>query len=393
MKKMLSLAAMFAVLSYASPAPAVELKFGGDAAVRVRDTSNDAAHQSSDDFYSQYRLRLNGSADLGDGYIIKVQLTNEAPNYVPKNAPSGAPAGTVALGGGGGWQTVGYGNSELYTLGASQIYFGRFYGDSHYLVGRLPLNSTNNPIFDLTLYPKNPLDVPTTTFQNDRLFGANWGTKIGDGDLNLVVGTFDNISANDTGGTGDGVLNDGYAFVASYKATIGNVTVEPEVITAITKFDSVTQQTFSASNAGYGAPFHQGIRPVTFGANVGVPVGDLKLGFSGLYNIGKGTTPSSSIYAYANQNVDYTGYLLRIKAEYGKFLAWYDYNKTTDNSSAIISHEYTNQFVWAQYQIPVGKITIQPTLRYLTTSDHVGGSVADANTSRLRSELWASLAF
>ena len=38
MKKMLSLAAMFAVLSYASPASAVELKFGGDAAVRVRDT-------------------------------------------------------------------------------------------------------------------------------------------------------------------------------------------------------------------------------------------------------------------------------------------------------------------------------------------------------------------
>ena len=385
MKKMLSLAAMFAVLSYASPASAVELKFGGDAAVRVRETSNDAAHQSSDDFYSQYRLRLNASADLGDGYIVKAQLTNEAPN----NTATGA----VALGAGGGWQTVGYGNTELYTLGASQIYFGRFYGDSHYLVGRLPLNSTNNPLFDLTLYPKNPLDVPTTTYQNDRLFGANWGTKIGDGDLNLVVGTFDNISRTDTAGTGDGILNDGYAFVASYKVTIGNVTVEPEVITAITKFDSVTQQTFSASSASYGAPFHQGIRPVTFGANVGVPAGDVKLGFSALYNIGKGTTPSSAIYGpNANANVDYTGYLLRIKAEYGKFLAWYDYNKTTDNSSAI-AHAYTNQFVWAQYQIPAGKITIQPTLRYLTSSDHVGGAVADVNTSRLRSELWASIAF
>ena len=382
MKKMLSLAAMFAVLSYASPASAVELKFGGDAAVRVRETSNDAAHQSSDDFYSQYRLRLNASADLGDGYIVKAQLTNEAPN----NTATGA----VALGAGGGWQTVGYGNTELYTLGASQIYFGRFYGDSHYLVGRLPLNSTNNPLFDLTLYPKNPLDVPTTTYQNDRLFGANWGTKIGDGDLNLVVGTFDNISRTDTAGTGDGILNDGYAFVASYKVTIGNVTVEPEVITAITKFDSVTQQTFSASSASYGAPFHQGIRPVTFGANVGVPAGDVKLGFSALYNIGKGTTPSSAIYGpNANANVDYTGYLLRIKAEYGKFLAWYDYNKTTDNSAAQ-SHEYTNQFVWAQYQIPAGKITIQPTLRYLTSSDH---GATEVNTSRLRSELWASFAF
>ena len=330
-------------------------------------------------------MRLNASADLGDGYIFKAQITNEAPNKTS--------TGAVALGAGGGWQTVGYGNSELYTLGASQLYFGRFYGDSHYLFGRLPLNSTNNPLFDLTLYPKNPLDIPTTTFQNDRLFGANWGTKIGNGDLNLVVGTFDNISATDTAGTGDGILNDGYAFVASYKTTIGDITFEPEVITAITKFDSVSQQTFSATSTSYGTPFHQGIRPVTFGANVGVPAGDLKLGFSALYNIGKGTTGSSAIYgANANANVDYTGYLLRIKAEYGKFLAWYDYNKTTDNSSAV-SHEYTNKFVWAQYQIPVGKITIQPTLRYLTTSDHVGGAVADANTSRLRSELWATLAF
>ncbi|NMW22802.1 MAG: hypothetical protein HKK67_14515 [Chlorobiaceae bacterium] len=388
MKKMLSLAAMLAVLSYASPASA-ELTFSGDAAVRVRETSNEAANQAKDDFYSQYRVRLNASADLGDGYIFKAQLTNEAPNFTK--------SGTVALGGGGGWQTVGYGNSEVYTLGASQLYFGRFYGDSHYLVGRLPLNSTNNPIFDLTLYPKNPLDIPTTTFQNDRLFGANWGTKIGNGDLNVVVGVFDNISASDTAGTGDGLLNDGYAFVASYKTTIGNVTIEPEVLTAITKFDSVSQQTFSPTSASYGTPFHQGIRPVTFGANVGVPAGDLKLGFSGLYNIGKGTTPSSSIYAYANANVDYTGYLLRVKAEYGPFLAWYDYNKTTDNSAAT-SHEYTNQFVWAQYQFKVyqaakGSLTIQPTLRYLTTSDHVGGAVADLNTSRLRSELWATVSF
>ncbi|MEI8185311.1 MAG: hypothetical protein WCG19_01330 [Chlorobiaceae bacterium] len=379
MKKMFSLAAMFAVLSYATPASA-ELNFDGDASVRVRETSLNASQKAKDDLYFQYRLRLNAAADLGDGYIFKAQLTDEQPG---------------SFGGGGGWQTVGYGNTEVYTLGASQLYFGRFCGDSHYLLGRLPLNSTNNPIFDLTLYPKNPLDIPTATFNNDRLFGANYGTKIGPGDLNVVVGVFDNISASDTAGTGDGLLNDGYAAFVSYKTTIGSVTIEPEVLTALTKFDSITQQTFSTTSSDFGKPWHQGIRPVTFGANVSVPAGDVKLGFSGLYNIGNGTTPSSAIYgANANKNVDYTAYLLRVKAEYGPFLAWYDYSATTDKSTST-TQTYTNNFVWAQYQFKVyqaakGSFTIQPTLRYLTTADAV---TPTNNTSRLRSELWATVKF
>lgn len=385
MKKIISLAVFFAALSYASPVFG-ELKLSGDASVRARSETYDQAHAKSDDLYWQYRVRLNGAADLGNGYIFKTQLTNEAPNL--KN-------GASAIGGGGGWQKVGYGNTELYTLGVSQFYFGRFYGDSHYLIGRLPLNATNNPIIDLTLYPKNPFDTPATTFNNDRLLGANYGTKIGNGDLNLVIGVFDNISAANTGGTGDGLLNDGYAALLSYKTTVGGITVEPEVFTALTKFDSVTQQTFSTSSSSYGAPWKQGIRPVTFGANISGNVGDVKLGASGLYNIGNGKTPSSAIYgANANANVDYTSYLLRLKAEYGPFLAWYDHNVATDKSSAT-TQKYTNNFVWAQYQFKVykaatGSFTIQPTLRYLTSRDEVNPA---NNTDRLRSELWATVSF
>ncbi len=377
MKKMFSLAAMFAVLSYASPASA-ELNFSGDASVRVRETSLNAAQRAKDDFYSQYRVRLNTAADIGDGYLFKAQLSNEAP---------------TGFGGGGGWQTVGYGNTEQYTLGVNQFYFGRFYGDSHYLFGRLPLNSTNNPIFDIYLYPKNPGDVPTTTYNNDRLFGVNYGTKIGDGDLNVVVGVFDNQSKSDTAASGDGLLNDGYLLSVAYKATLGDVTFEPQLLTAITKHDVVTQTTYSDGKA-----FHQGIRPFTLGANVAVPAGELKLGFSGFYTTASGTTPDAASYGTgAGSNVDYNGYLLRVKGQYGPFLAWYDYNKTTDKS-APATHEYTNNFVWAQYQYKVyqaakGSLTIQPTLRYLTSSDHVGGAIADVNTSRLRSELWATVSF
>ncbi|MEI8032954.1 MAG: hypothetical protein WCH05_06390 [Chlorobiaceae bacterium] len=388
MKKLLSLAAVLAAVSYALPASAAELKIGGDASVRVRSITNGATNtaKAADDVQYAYRLRLNGAADFEDGYIFRAVISNEAPN---KRAD-----GTVALGGGGGFQTIGYGNTELYTLGASQLYFGRFYGEkgsSHYLFGRLPLNATNNPVFDLHLYPSNPLDVPAATFNNDRLFGGTYGTKIGDGDLNVVVGVFDNLSTRDSGGTGDGLLNDGYALSVSYKVNVGNVTVEPQLLTAITQHDTVTQSTFSATSSSYATPFHQGVRPVTFGANVAVPAGEVKLNFSGFATSAKGTTPSSSNYLFAGANVDYSGYLLRAKVELGQFLAWYDYNKTNDKS-ATTEHDYTNNFIWAQYKIVASKqLTIQPTVRYLTSKNHT--TALDVDTSRLRSEVVATIAF
>ncbi len=72
---MLSLAAMFAVLSYASPASA-ELKIGGDAAVRLRSEFNDTeinnVHQDNEDnLLFHYRIRLKAAADLGSGYFFK----------------------------------------------------------------------------------------------------------------------------------------------------------------------------------------------------------------------------------------------------------------------------------------------------------------------------------
>ncbi len=388
MKKKVSLALLFAALAYATPAAAATFSVDGDIGARVRSETYDDAHQGANDLYWQYRVRLNGSADLGNGYFAKVQLLNEAPNQTP--------AGTVALGGDGGWQRVGYGNSELNSIGFSQAFFGRNYGDSHYAAGRLPLNSINNPLFDLTLYPKNPLDIPTATYQNDRLFGAAYGTKFAGGDLNFVLGVFDNISGNNNKGTGDGLLNDGYAFIASYKTEVAGVTVEPEILTAVTKFDSVTQETFTPGSSGYGQPWHQGVRPVTFGVNLGGAISDLKLGGTALVDISKGTTPSSvKVYgANAGQNVDFKAYLLRIKAEYGPVLAWYDHSVAVDKS-APVKQTYTNNFVWAQYQIKAydtkeAKLVIQPTIRYLTTRDEVTPA---NNTNRLRSELWATVSF
>ena len=74
MKKMLSLAAMFAALSYASPAFAA-LNISGDASVRVQDWIT--GHQDVDNVDWQYRLNLRAAADLGDGYFFKRPCTRE----------------------------------------------------------------------------------------------------------------------------------------------------------------------------------------------------------------------------------------------------------------------------------------------------------------------------
>jgi len=362
MKKMLSLAAMFAALSYASPAFA-DLNISGDASVRVQDWIT--GNQKTDNVDWQYRLRLKAAADLGEGYFFKALVSNEDVHN-------------------GGWQTVGYGNGEVYNLQLSNFYFGHMSECSHYMVGRLPLNSVNNPIFDLTLYPTQPLNTPVALINLDRVYGGNYGVKIGPGDFNATFVVLDNNQAGNTPASGDGQLNDGYALLGSYKFNIGDVTFDPQIITVLTQSD-VWSQTQSA-DVNFALPIHSGFRPVTFGTNVVVPAGGIKFTASGFFTRGSSSANS----------VDYFGDLFRIKAESGPFTVWYDHNSTTDKSSGT-SGVYTNNFVWAQYKINVyqsakGSFSVQPTLRYLSSK------VSNANVTHpdehiLLPELWATVSF
>ena len=382
MKKMLSLAAMFAVLASASPAHA-ELKLSGDAGVRLRDVSyfGDADQLSvsgsaSDDAVFQYRVRLNAAADLGNGYFFKALLQNEH-------------LGTGTFGGGqpyiiaaAGWQSVGYANTEEINVDVSNFYFGRMLENCHWMVGRLPLNSFNNPIFDLSTYPTQPLGNPVFNLNFDRVYGGNYGVKIGDGMLNTTLVVLDNESGDNTSAEGDGLFNDGYALHLDYKVNVGNVTLEPQFLTILTNSDIWTQD---MRGAGY--IVNKKVTPYTFGALVGVPAGDATLTFGGFYTNCDDTTPNSSI------NVDYDGYLFRVKGEIGNFMAWYDYNHTTDDANDV---KYTNHFVWAQYKIPVyssaaGSITVQPTVRYLASKQDDGSNKVSGE--RLRTELWATVKF
>ena len=396
---MLSLAAMLAVISYASPASA-ELKIGGDAATRVRGQFNNSSLRDAggvyqkttnqDDIKFQYRVRLKASADLGDGYFFKALIANEE----------------VSNGGTPGWSTVGNTNSEKFQLEVSNFYFGRMMESSHYMIGRLPLNSFNNPIFDLTLYPVPTVftnsgifavDVPVFQWNYDRVYGMNYGTKVGNGDLNATLVVLDNNSVieNTASHYGDGLFNDGYLLHLSYKTNIGNVTVEPQALIVLTDAQGVT---------------YQKISPNTFGANATIPVGKSKIGLSGFYTVckdSKGATATtyssttihdnSTITGYTPVNVDYSGYLLRLKGESGPVMAWVDYNRTVDKSP-VSDLTYNNIFVWAQYKINVhesamGTVSLTPTLRYRASGMDTAGIAGTEHNNQLRTELWASVTF
>jgi len=384
MKKMLSLAAMFAVLASASPAQA-ELKFGGDASVRLRDVSyfGDANNLSftgsaNDDVVFQYRVRLKAAADLGNGYFFKALLQNES---LGSGFVGESPQPYIIAA--GGWQSVGYANTEEINVDVSNFYFGRMLEDCHYMVGRLPLGSLNNPIFDLTIYPGQPLGTPVFNINFDRVLGLNYGHKIGNGMLNATLVVLDNESGDNTAYDGDGLFNDGYALHLDYKVNVGNVTLEPQFLTVLTNSDVFTQDI-----RGAGTVVAQKVTPYTFGALIGVPAGDAKLTFGAFYTNCDDTTPNSGY------KVDYDGYLFRVKGEIGNFMAWYDFNRTDVNDGD--NTKFTNHFVWAQYKIPVyssaaGSVTIQPTLRYLASKAE--DDFGSASGERLRSELWATVTF
>lgn len=375
---MLSLAAMFAVLGYASPATA-EVKFGGDASVRLRGSFtdseyNDNQYNNEDDLLFQYRVRLKASADLGSGYFFKGMLQTEQAN------------GSTVIG--GGWADA---DDDISGIEISQFYFGRMMEDSHYMIGRLPLNSVNNPIFDITLYPiptkahdhssgsynqfgNTAVDIPVATWNFDRVFGLNYGRKIGPGELNSTLVVFDNATGDDSDLEGDGTFNDGYALHLSYKVNVGDITLEPQAIIGITDLDGA---------------IYQNVSPNTFGMNVGIPAGKAKIGLSGFYTVCDDTNPNT------NQHVDYSGYLLRIKGEYGPFTAWVDYNQTEDNTASWES-DYDNLFVWAQYNYKVyesamGTFSLTPTVRYRSSGKEFGSSEYDE--SQLRTELYATVTF
>lgn len=372
---MISLVCAIVMMAQATPASAA-INFSGDAQVRPRGefVYTDGAADTSDMKY-MYRLRLKAAADLGDGYFAKAMIASETPGWLT---------------------TVGPSNTEKLDLGVSHLYFGRMMEDSHYVMGRIPQNSFNNPIFDISLQPLQPLELPVFINNNDRLFAFNYGTEVGPGELNCTLSVLNN------GQTSEDMFEDGYGIHVMYKTNIGNVTFEPQMLAAISDSDIGGGNFIGGTNYDVA---YQNVKPLTFGANITVPADDVTFSFSGFYSYadedgytyGSTGTYGKTDYAVDQTSktaadVEYSSYLLRAKAVYGPLTTWIDYSAAEDKTAGASVEEYKNLFVWAQYKYTVhessmGTFSLAPTVRYLSTDQD------DADVSRLRTELWANVTF
>ena len=363
MKKLVSLVFGLAMIAAFVTTAEAGIKISGDAQVRPRgeftETKiNGTEVQSNEELYWLYRLRLKIAADLGEGFFFKALLANHSAGWF---ATIGDPQGPITIY--PGYRTKEIFPSDLSAFGVSQMYFGRMMEKSHYVVGWMPVNSFNNPIFDLAVYPSQPLGIPYFLLGNDRIFGLNYGAKVGPGELNASIIVLDDFLKDI-----DGFLKDEYALHLTYKTNIGNVTIDPQLLAALTDVNLFSM--------GY-----DDAAPITLGTNVVIPAGDTKFTLGGFYTF------------CDNSGIDYDGYLLRVKAEHGPVRAWLDYSSMSDDSFGG-SEEYDNMYIWAQYNWKVhessmGSLTLSPTVRYLTTDRNDG----EVEYQRLRTELWAQVAF
>lgn len=368
MKKFVSLLFGLAMIAAFVTTAEAGIKISGDAQVRPRgeftETKvNGEKVNSNEDLYWLYRLRLKIAADLGDGFFAKALLANHSAGWF---ATLGSGREAIDIPGTG--RKVSVFPTDLSEFGVNQMYFGRMMENSHYVVGWMPVNSFNNPIYDLAVYPDQPLGIPYFLLGNDRIFGLNYGAKVGPGELNASLIVLDDYMKDI-----DKFFRDEYAIHLMYKTNIGDVTIDPQLLAAITDV-----HLFNLFRMGY-----EDVSPITFGTNVIIPAGKLKFTLSGFYTFNDDGDTSA----------DYDAYMFRAKVERGPIRAWLDYSSMNDNSFGG-SDDYDSMYIWAQYNWKVhessmGSFTLSPTVRYLTSDKNDGA----LEYQRLRTELWAQVAF
>ncbi len=372
MKKLLSLVFGLAVLVAFSTPAAAAIKFSGDAQVRprVEMTKSGEAGEWSEELYWLYRLRLRLAADLGSGYFVKALFASESAGWFAAISSEGLRDEKEIN---GKMYNI-FPNSLSDHFGVNQLYFGRMMQDSHYTVGLMPVNSFNNPIFDLAVYRESAVGIPYLLFNNDRIFGLNYGRKVGPGELNATLCIFDDA---DWDTNSDSFLRDEYAVHLMYKTNIGDIIIDPQLLATVTRAQN--------SGVGFSQDPETGVAPFTFGTNVIIPTGNTKITLSGFY-----TTDGIGLVDDDN-GVEMSAYILRAKAEHGPVRAWVSYNAADYNSP--MSADYDKFYVWAQYTFNVhessmGKFTLTPTVRYLD-----GDKNGSDETTRVRTELWANITF
>ncbi len=297
-----------------------QLSVNGDMEVRGRydKISKGDYGNSSENFYYLYRTRLNLKFDIGDGWFAKTQLSHA---------------------GYGGFGFVGYERTETRIptsvdgairtgVHFMQAYFGRSTKNYGFAGGLIPLNGVANPLLDVHYYPDRIVDIPFALFSVNGAFGFNGYVKFGESKLNLML-LVDSNEGVYVEGPDEEVIqdeNDSYTVGADYEIPVGDFTVIPRLMVAISN-DSTNQ-------------------PITAGVSLKTPkVGLFSFSATGGYS-------ANSMEGTTEYNIVYARFGAKGKVGPGTLNLWYDYaTKTETFNTGDVDHNYG--YLWAHYNYTV----------------------------------------
>lgn len=334
-----------------------QVKWSGDARIRPRYDINDktaGGGNKTTDMYYMYRARLRLKADIGDNWAFNTMISHNGAYFYSKFGSADFPEilGTNQTSS----KTSSRESSRRATLSFMELYFGKETKDYGVIVGLFPLNSINNPIYDIHYYPNKTVDIPHAIFNSDGAFGLSgyYQTTVGKFGAKLFVEDAKGKEEENPSGDILSDINDQYTLELNYTNTLGDFVINPQALI------SISSEKDSACT------------PNSFGLNITSPkLSTLTLSGSAIYTFqnNEKLKPLQEPGFYVSK---YNGYYLRLKLAgklgFGNLLAWVDYAKITEDL-ALKDNDYNFYFTWIAYEMPIyksesGAVSITPELRY-----------------------------
>jgi hypothetical protein len=361
--------AMVCAAVLAPGALSAQVTFAGDARFRPRldlddRTEDPAAGFSMTRFYYQYRIRLDMTAAIGEGYYAKTRLGHNGIAFYARGGTGDPPEvlGTPV-------NTISEPMANRPSVDFMYVYMGRATPTFGFDLGLIPIPGFNNPLWDLHYYPGQMIDVPYFIWNTDGGFGGHMYANVGPGRLTMY--TLLDRAVGERRESAEGTVirdhDDQYTLVASYAVNVGGgVNVMPMVLKS---FNATLDERPGgvqdpARSGGYNAP-------LTVGAQLTLPkVGPLTPTAFG------GFTRSSVASSLDVPRPAYDGWLARLrvtgKVGPGHVLVWGDVAQRTDKAAAAGASDVTTNFLhaWLNYRIPVyesdrGNFSIGPEWRII----------------------------
>jgi hypothetical protein len=345
-----------------------QVSFSGDARFRPRldlddRTGDPAVGYNMTRIYHQYRLRLDMTGAIGDGYYARARLAHNGIAFYARGGRGELPDVMGADNGISEPMASRAGVDFMY------LYIGRATARFGFDLGLIPVPGFNNPLWDLHYYPDLMIDVPYFIWNTDGGFGGHLFADLGPGRLTLFALLDRALSEHreDTEGVTTRDHGDQHTIAASYSVPLGPVTVAPMVLKAFSgRLDERPSGVTDPGASGeYNAPF-------TVGGQLTLPpLGPLTPTFFG------GFTRSTVTGSLDTPTPDYDGWLARArltgKVGPGHVLAWVDLAQRTDRPGG--DDPATTDFfhVWLNYRIPVyesdrGHFSIGPEWRIINVA-------------------------